>query len=135
MKKIFVFILGMITGVILFCVISYFVVYVNSKGRNYNIPGLTMFENAGEILPYKSFEVFQVLPSGGALVKASTQANEKYFITSPMAFILPPQSGGYYDEQRLKTPSGKTVRQVGTYSYTTNIGYDKTVPVLGFYDQ
>lgn len=135
MKKIWTFILGMITGAILFCLASYCITYKPWSKSPMLIPGLTIFETAGDVLPYKSFEVLQVLPNGSVLVKSSKYNNESSYISCPISYMLAPQTGGYYDDQVLKVPVGKIVRQIGTYNYTTGGGFDKTVPVIGFYDQ
>ena len=98
MRKFFVFVLGMITGVVLFCVISYFV--ANKQGGIATIinPGLTVFDEPGQVLPYKSFQISQVLPGGNALVYAAENSNESFYLTCPIAYIFSPSSGGYYDE-------------------------------------
>ena len=36
----------------------------------------------------------------------------------------------YYDDQKIKIPSGKCARQIGTYRYTTKNEMVKTVPAV-----
>jgi hypothetical protein len=41
----------------------------------------------------------------------------------------------YYDNQIVKVPKGKVVRMMGTYTYTTPKGMEKTVPIIKIMDQ
>lgn len=137
MKRIFVFLLGMLAGAVLFAGISYLVVYrpwADSDSFDYYIPGLTVFEEAGEVMPYKSFEVLQTHYSGNALVHASKNVNESRFLNCDLVYMFKPETGGYYDGQTLKVPDGKVPRMIGTYIYETAAGHSKTVPVISFYD-
>ena len=36
----------------------------------------------------------------------------------------------YYDEQIIKVPKGKCMRQVGIYKYQAKSGIEKTVPIV-----
>ena len=36
----------------------------------------------------------------------------------------------YYDDQIIKIPSGKCVKQIGVYKYQTKDGFEKTVPIV-----
>jgi len=138
MKRIFVFLLGMLAGAVLFAGISYLVVYrpwnePDSAFLDY-VPGLTVFEEAGEEMPYKSFEILQTLYNGNALVNASKDRNETRFINCDIVYMFKPETGGYYDGQVLKIPGNKVPRIIGTYYYKTEAGHSKTVPVIAFYD-
>ena len=139
MKRVFVFLLGMIAGALLFAGISYMIVYrpwldSDSEIMDNYIPGLTMFEEPGDVLPYKSFEVLQVLYNGNALMHASEFTNETRFINCPIVYVFSPKTGGYYDEQVIRLPKDKDLRIVGTYHYNTKSGDSKTVPVVALYD-
>lgn len=60
MKKIWIFLAGMGTGMILLFVILMVIAKVNNSG-------VTTFQEPGEVIEGDAFEVFQVLPSGDAL--------------------------------------------------------------------
>ena len=34
----------------------------------------------------------------------------------------------YYDNQKIKVPDGKCITYIGSYTYTTRVGFGKTVP-------
>lgn len=134
MKKGLVFFLGVLTGLLIFFLISLFVARKNGQFGEQHIPGLTIYEEPGAQLQFKSFKVLQVI-NGGALVYASNSAkiSDYLYYSCPVAFLLPPATGGYYDDQILVPPAGMICRQAGTYQYVTNVGGGKTVPVVKFY--
>ena len=62
MKKVCIFIGGVVTGAILVVVVSMLI-----AGGNSTYKGITLFEKEGECISENSFKVFQVLDSGEAL--------------------------------------------------------------------
>jgi len=121
MKKIWVFILGIVTGIIitiLFAAIS----YSASTGNN---SGINMFEQPGDCLVSKSsLRIFQVLEPTAALAMIKDDF-------SSGAYLLVNRDGkSYYDDQIIKLPAGKCFKQIGTYQYTTKDDRLKTVPVV-----
>lgn len=90
--------------------------------------GLTFFEEAGECISENSFEVFQVLDSGDALAR---ECKGILNTATGMVVLFVTQDGkSYYDDQIIKVPSGKCVKQIGIYKYLTESGFEKTVPVV-----
>lgn len=122
MKKIWVFILGVITGIILtFLFLFIMTISNNNNGR----PGLNMFEQPGDCLISKSgLKVFQVLEPGVAL----TMIKDDY--SSAVYMLINNEGKTYYDDQVIKLPSGKCFKQFGTYQYETKDERLKTVPVV-----
>ena len=90
------------------------------------IEGLTLFEQPGEVMTAKSYEVLQVVAGGNALANAESGHGTYYGM---VVLFLTDENTNYYDDQIIKVPQGKFVRQVGTYRYTTKSGY-KTVPAV-----
>lgn len=121
MKKIWVFIFGIITGIvltILFATAS----YVFSTG---DTSGLNMFERPGECLVSKSsLKIFQVLEPTAAL------AMIKDDYSSVVYLLVNSEGKSYYDDQVIKLPSEKCFKQIGTYQYHTKDDRLKTVPVV-----
>lgn len=121
MKKIWVFIVGVITGIvltILFATVS----YVSSTNSN---SGLNMFEEPGEcLISRSSLKIFQVLEPTAALAMIKDDF-------SSGAYLLVNNEGkSYYDDQVIKLPTGKCFKQIGTYQYPTKDDRLKTVPVV-----
>lgn len=121
MKKIWVFIFGIITGIvltILFATVS----YVSSTSSN---SGLNMFEEPGEcLISRSSLKIFQVLEPTAALAMIKDDF-------SSGAYLLVNNEGkSYYDDQVIKLPTGKCFKQIGTYQYPTKDDRLKTVPVV-----
>ena len=130
MKKMFIFIGGMITGAILMVIISVFLV---SNSSSYN--GMIMFEKEGKCISENSFEVFQVLDTGDALANELEQGYSTLVSTGLTVLFLCEEGQSYYDGQVIKIPSGKCAKQVGVYKYTSYAGMEKTVPIVGMRDK
>ena len=75
MKKIWVYLLGLISGIVLTGIVMFLLITIynvkNDPGYQM-INGITFFEEPGDIIAENSFEVFQALGDGSAL------ANGKY---------------------------------------------------------
>ena len=121
MKKVWVFILGIVTGIIL-TILFAVIMFSTSNG---GCSGLNMFEQPGDCLISKSsLRVFQVLEPTAALAMIKDDF-------SSGAYLLVNQDGKtYYDDQVIKLPSGKCFKQIGTYQYPTKDERLKTVPVV-----
>ena len=121
MKKIWVFIVGVITGIVL-TVLFATVSYVSSNSSN---SGLNMFEEPGEcLISRSSLKIFQVLEPTAALAMIKDDF-------SSGAYLLVNNEGkSYYDDQVIKLPTGKCFKQIGTYQYPTKDDRLKTVPVV-----
>lgn len=131
MKKIYVFLLGILTGVILTFVVSYIIAAVNSGTDSEVDSGISMFEKAGQKLEVGSprqFEILQVLPNGTALAYMGSFGDT-------VVLLLPDETHSYYDDQVIKIPTNKCVRQIGTYRYPTKNETIKTVPIVRLYDK
>ncbi len=129
MRKFLLFLAGFITGVVALLLFS---LIVSSTGANsYKLNGLTLFEQAGDVLPSKSYEVLQVVTEGYALANAAS-GHGTYF--GMVVLFVGDENTHYYDDQIIKVPQGKCVRQIGTYQYPTKNGY-KTVPAVAIYNK
>lgn len=127
MKKALIFIGGVVTGVILTFVVLV-VIGVAANGGSVANNNYVMFEQEGNVISTNSFEVFQVLDSGDALANEI----EDYGVASGVTVLFLAEDGAsYYDDQVIEIPTGKCVRQLGTYKYPTKSGFEKTVPVVG----
>lgn len=132
MKKYVVFILGFISGAaVLFLVLMLIASVKMSSNHTTSIPGLTLFEQAGDVMTSPSYEVLQVVSGGNALANASSGHGTHFGM---VVLFLVDEGVHYYDEQIIEVPQGKFVRQVGTYQYPTKAGY-KTVPAVRIYDR
>ena len=109
MKNILIFTAGIVTGAVLMIFIS--LVFASNFSHN----DMNLFENEGECISENSFEVFQVLDSGD---------------TGLVVLFLHENGKSYYDDQIIKIPSGKCVKQIGVYKYPTKDGFEKTVPIV-----
>lgn len=130
MKKIWIFILGVITGVALLFIVSLFISKTSSSNN-----GVTIFPEAGEILSENQFKVFQVLEDGAALATelSSVIYDSEFYSGINVLFIS--EGKHYYDDEIIRVPKGKCVRQIGVYKYPTKNGTEKTVPIVEISDK
>lgn len=123
MKKIWVFILGIITGIVL--TILFAVIASNSSTGTSGDSGLNLFEQPGDCLINKSsLKIFQTLEQNAAL------AMIKDDYSSGVYLVVNKENKSYYDDQVIKLPAGKCFKQIGIYQYTTKDERLKTVPVV-----
>lgn len=125
MKKFVVFILGFISGAITLLGVLLLIAKGMSNSPT-TIDGLTLFEQPSEVMTSKSYEVLQVVAGGNALANAESDYGTYYGM---VVLFLADENSNYYDDQIIRVPQGKCVRQVGIYQYNTKNGY-KTVPAV-----
>lgn len=121
MKKLLTFFVGFIFGIVFTIIVA----FVISSSSNNN--GMTFFEQPGECLGSRRFEVIQVIDNNYAL------AREYY--DGLVVLITNDNEEYYYDEQNIIVPVGQCIRQVGIYKYETKTGMDKTVPIVKLMDK
>lgn len=91
------------------------------------------FEKPGDIIEGKSFKVFQVLEDHAALVNGESRYSDAY--TGPVYLLVNDEEKYYYDDEVVKIPQGKVLRQVGIFKYLTNRDILKTVPIVKIMDK
>lgn len=118
-NKIFVFIAGVIVGVLM----TMLILSPRSSSNSSEDSDLRMFEKPRATLDVEEMKVFQVFTTGEALAMTS-------YPNSMVVLLLSEDGESYYDEQKIQVPSGACVRQVGIYRYVTKDERIKTVPVV-----
>lgn len=150
MKKLQMFIAGVIVGVFSVLLIEAIVTFVSHSIANNEvaeaiddepteIPTEKYIEIPGEIINEKSFQVFQVISPVAALVNGKTEYGSYNGVTYLLITAddvrysyLEPK---LYDEKIIDVPKGKVARMFGTYQYTTRDGRFKTVPKIKIVDK
>ena len=125
MKKVLIFIAGIVTGAILMLVIAALI--GNSSNGESSNNGMTFFEKEGDCISENNFEVFQVLDSGDAL---ANEIDELSISTGLMVLFLCDEGKSYYDDQFITVTEGKCAKQIVTFKYSTKAGFDKSVPIV-----
>lgn len=133
MKKIWVYLLGVLTGIVITVIVLAIIgVAMNAKNdpstRMTN--GMSFFDAPGDVIDETSFKVFQALGDGAALVAGKGDG----LYLGIKALLYNEEGTPYYDEQIITAPIGKCFRQVGIYRYPTKSGMDKTVPIVMIMD-
>ncbi|MDE5572049.1 MAG: hypothetical protein K2M96_06630 [Prevotella sp.] len=121
MKKWLIFIGGVVTGMVLTFVFAliFYLSHSDLSGRT------TWFEKPGDVIDIETFEVFQVLSEDAALVYG-----ESYEYSRTIYLLTNDEGKYYYDDEVVKVPDGKVVRQIGLYQYQTKSEFNKTVPII-----
>lgn len=91
-----------------------------SRGLHYSLKKGECITTSGEI------EVMQVLAPNVAL----TWTGGFFYSDRILVLLINYDDKSYYDEQKIKIPSGKCARQIGTYRYTAKNEMVKTVPAI-----
>ena len=133
MKKWAVFLIGFISGIVLTFVFLFVFGVYTSKTNN----RVTIFEQPGECLSTNNFEVMQVIDDGCALAHEVTWNSilKRYMSTDLLVLVINDNGEYYYDDQIIKVPKGKCMRQVGIYKYLTKMEIEKTVPIVKLMDK
>lgn len=140
MKKWVVYLLGVLTGIILMFALAFILYVINSPVSNdtelveveNEENGVTMFKEPGEIIEDRNFEVFQVIAKNAALVRGKSDDSDLYLGT--IYLMMNEEEKYYYDDERIKVPKEKVVRQMGIYQYPTKNDIIKTVPIICIMD-
>ncbi len=137
MKKIWVYLLGLLSGIVI-AIVVLLVFGLIIRGKN--DPGITMlngmsfFETPGEVIKETSFKVFQALDDGAALAEGKGDGHSSVYLGLNV-LLYNEEKTPYYDEQIVTLPQGKCFRQVGIYRYHAKSGIDKTVPIVMIMDK
>lgn len=137
MKKIWVYLLGVLTGIVVTIIVLLIIAAVmnakNDPGTRMT-NGMTFFEEPGDMVETSSVKVFQSLGDGTALAECKGDGYSTIYM-GPNVLLYNEDGTPYYDEQIVNAPNGKCFRQVGIYRYPTKSGMDKTVPIVMIMDR
>jgi len=127
MKNWGIFFGGLGAGVVLTLLVIFLIgLGMNSNGGLY---GAKMFDKPGQIVHDRSFKVLQVIQDNAALVVAKGDSGLDVYL-GDLYLLINHDGTYYYDDQKIKVPSSKVVRQVGIYKYNAKSGNQKTVPII-----
>lgn len=125
MKKALLFISGFVTGIVATILVAILISTTNQS--NDGFPGLTLFSEKRECITTSGeIEVMQVLAPNVALA----WTGGLFYSDRILVLLINYDDKSYYDEQKIKFPSGKCARQIGTYRYTAKNVMVKTVPAI-----
>ena len=131
MKQFLIFMGGFVAGVLATFLVAFLINAANKP--NDGLLGLTVFPEKGECIATDGeIEVFQVIEPNMALAKTVKYGKYGYREYSDEIVVLLIDYDGktFYDEQKIKIPTNKCARQVGTYQYPTKNDFVKTVPAV-----
>ena len=120
---------GLIVGVLGTLLVLYLLYSPNnqtSDSSSGGLYGLTIFPEKGECVPTGGgLEVLQVVKPNMAL-----SYTDQGYDSRILVLLINYDGKSYYDDQKIKIPTGKCARQIGTYQYKTNMRIDKTVTAV-----
>lgn len=124
MKKVLIFLGGLVTGVLLTLLISWAIVSNQAETEADDV--IKMFDEPGEVIETQSFKVFQAITEGAALAHAEDDG-----LYMGVTCLLKDDEGKYYyDQEIVEIPEGKVAKQVGIFRYETAAGLSTTVPIV-----
>lgn len=143
MKKWILYLVGLVTGIVLSLVVSFFIKESPNKMvktetqkvaeiEHKKKDNIILFDEPGEIFEEKFFQVFQVLSNNAALVYALSTEFDTFHTTF---FIYNREDKFYYDNEMIRVPKGKVARQMGIYQYPGTDSILKTVPIIEIVDE
>ena len=140
MKKWVVFLLGFISGIL----VIVFVQFILEKSK-LSDNGMTFFNEPGECISTNDFKIFQVIGDNCALgYEMNGDFSDMGWIVSltetiikggRIVLIINDKGEYYYDDQVIKVPKDKCMRQIGVYRYITKDANEKTVPIVKLMDK
>lgn len=143
MKKFLIFIGGFVAGILATILVAYFVSIANKPIDN-GVIGLKLFPEKGECITttsknkFREIEIFQVIAPNEALGNIKYYSDENFgsqtfrnydMLNDIVVLLINYDNKTYYDDQKIYI-SNKCARQIGTYQYTTNNKFEKTVPAV-----
>ena len=135
MKNLMIYLGGIITGiliVLLFAEVSSSTESKTNESRDILAEnGVVLFEQPGDMILTKPLKILQVLSKGVALAKEYSEE----FLSDELVVLLLSKDEYFYDDQKIELSKEKCFKQVGVYSYETNGGFLKTVPVVKEFDK
>lgn len=132
MKNWLIFLGGLVSGVVLTILVLLIVGLAGQK--NGGLPGATFFDQPGEVVDVPAFKVMQAIQDNAALVngKSADSFGESFF--GDLYLMYNNTNHIYYDDEVIRVPKDKIVRQIGIYRYEAKIGR-KTVPIIAIMDR
>lgn len=127
MKKIWIYLLGILTGVFITFLISLIV----DRSKN---SGISFFEKPGEVITVecfgrteivKRFKVFQTLGEDAGLAVGDDLCAQDLLV-----LIYGENGQSLFDNQTISATKGKSFRQIGIYKYKSNDKMHRTIPVV-----
>ena len=135
MNKFWTFIAGAFSGILLTIVVL--LIIGSAKGES-SIPGLTTFEERGQMMKAEQYSIIQTLSDSYAL---AMEISLDRFYDLDISSILTPvlligdETSHFYDGLEVKVTNNKRFYQVGTYKYETKSEDWKTVPAVMLLEQ
>jgi hypothetical protein len=133
MKKFLIFIGGFVAGILATILVA-FLITVANKPYDDGLLGLTIFSEKGECITTDGeIEVFQVIEPNVALARTLKYGEYgiREYSDEIVVLLIDYDGKTFYDEQKIKIPTNKCARQIGTYQYTTRKdNFGKTVPAV-----
>lgn len=133
MKKILIFFLGLLTGVILTIVVSVLITISNSGNLESDMRDqlIDFLDEPGMVMPVQSYKVFQTLDPNHALA----HEQKRYGYSGNVVMVYKSGGDSFYDGMTLGAPQDYVFRQIGTYQYKTADNRTHTVPVVAVYPE
>ena len=132
MKNWLIFGGGFLAGVVVTVLVLVIIGLANQN--NGGLLGATYFDEPSKEIKENSFEVMQVIQDHAALVRSKESPSSSLYL-GPIYLMVNNSGRYYYDDEIIDVPRNLKVVQIGIYKYSTKMGVDKTVPIIGLTDR
>lgn len=131
MKKIWIYLLGVLSGVVL----TFLVSLIINRSKNSDI---SYFDEPGEAItvecygrekPVISFKIFQTLDKNAGLA-----LGEDFCSRDLLVLVISDNDQSLFDNQTIVATKGKCFRQIGIYKYKSKDEMYRTIPVVMLMD-
>lgn len=127
MKKVWIFLIGLLSGVILTILVSLIVTKLSNTD-------ISFFEEPGEVVtvdcfgrtkPVNSFKIFQTLGKDAGLAFGEDLCSQDLLV-----LVYSEDGQSLFDNQTIIASKGKCFRQIGIYKYKSRDKMHRTIPVV-----
>lgn len=123
MNKKLTFIAGVATGFFGVLLLGGIISFASTESTNdYITDNITLLENKGECINYKSFEIYDVLENGNAIAHTSDFRIKVLFLAKNGEL--------YYNNQIINVPNDKCAKQIGVFR-----NHYETIPIIEISDK
>ena len=126
MKKIWLFLGGVFTGMILTFMILFAI--GTCQGMSSQPEDVVYFEKPGDVVKERSFKVLQVLDKGASLVLSESDPELELYLGP--TYVLVDENKYFSDDEVISLDDNEEARKVGIYNYRTKGDMDKTVSII-----
>lgn len=108
---------------------------IHNNGTSSDGSSQKLFAAPGQKIKGKTLKVFQVTGTGALAMINDLDQDISSSTFGTVLYLKNRPGESYYDNQVIKIPSKKVLRQIGTFTYMTTKDMKKTVPIVEIFSK